>query len=157
MRKLLYRLLWFNIMKNFEIAVGSDHGGFDLKKTIISFLEQNNYKFKDFGTYNNERIDYPVIAQKIAHLVADNTYQKGIIICGSGLGVAIAANKIRGIRAVTCHDTYCARMSIAHNNANILTMGGRVVGPDLACDIIKIWLEAQFEGGRHQKRIDMIE
>lgn len=144
-------------MENLNIAIGSDHGGFELKKIIVEFLEKNNYKFKDFGVYNNESIDYPVIAKEIANLVVNNTYQRGILICGSGLGVAITANKVKGIRAVTCHDTYCARMSRAHNNANILTMGGRVVGPDLACDIVKIWLESDFEGGRHQKRIDMIE
>ncbi|OGI05069.1 MAG: ribose 5-phosphate isomerase B [Candidatus Melainabacteria bacterium RIFOXYA12_FULL_32_12] len=144
-------------MENFEIAIGSDHGGFELKQVIISFLEKNGYKFKDFGVYNNESIDYPVIAREVASSVANNAYQKGILICGSGLGVAIAANKIKGVRAVTCHDTYCARMSRAHNNANILTLGGRVVGPDVACDIVKVWLETEFEGGRHQRRVDMIE
>ena len=144
-------------MKDFEIAIGSDHGGFELKKAIISFLEENGYKFKDFGGYNGESIDYPVVAKEVANQVANGTYQRGIIICGSGLGVAISANKVKGIRAVTCHDTYCARMSRAHNDANILTMGGRVVGPGLASDIVKIWLETEFDGGRHQRRVDMIE
>lgn len=140
-----------------KIAIGSDHGGYELKNVIMSFLEKNNYDFQDFGTYNGDPIDYPVIAKEIACHVADGNFEKGIIICGSGLGVAITANKVKGIRAVTCHDTYCARMSRAHNNANILTMGGRVVGPDLACDIVKIWLESEFEGGRHQRRVNMIE
>jgi ribose 5-phosphate isomerase B len=144
-------------MKNLSIAIGSDHGGFALKEVIKSFLDKNNYKYEDFGVYNSERSDYPVIAKKIANLVADGNFDRGILICGSGLGVAIAANKVKGIRAVTCHDTYSSKMSRAHNNANILTMGGRVVGPDLACDVVKIWLETEFEGGRHQARIDMLE
>jgi len=144
-------------MEKFEIAIGADHGGFELKKVIVAFLEKNHYKFKDFGVYSGERVDYPILAKELANQVAEGVFQKGIIICGSGLGVAIAANKVKGIRAVTCHDTYSAKMSRAHNNANILTMGGRVIGPDLACDIVKIWLESEFEGGRHQKRIDMLE
>ncbi|EKE02208.1 MAG: hypothetical protein ACD_20C00411G0009 [uncultured bacterium] len=144
-------------MENFEIAIGSDHGGFELKKVIISFLEKNGYKFKDFGVYNSEPIDYPVIAKEVANQVANNTCQKGILICGSGIGVAIAANKVKGVRAATCHDTYCAKMSRAHNNANILTMGARVIGPDVALEIVKVWLESDFEGGRHQKRVDMLE
>lgn len=144
-------------MSNTQIAIGSDHGGFELKQVLVSFLEKNNYKFKDFGGYSSEKIDYPKIAQQIAGAVAEGEYSKGVIICGSGLGVAIAANKIKGIRAVTCHDSYCSKMSRAHNNANILTMGGRVLGPDVACEILKIWLETEFEGGRHQLRVDMIE
>ena len=140
-----------------KIAIGADHGGYELKNVIISFLEKNNYEYKDFGTYNSDSIDYPIIAREVANQVADGKFNRGIIICGSGLGVAITANKVKGIRAVTCHDTYSARMSIKHNNANILTMGGRIIGPDLACDIVKIWLDSEFEGGRHQKRIDMIE
>jgi len=144
-------------MTNHNIAIGSDHGGFALKEVIKEFVGDNGYEFTDFGVYNSEKADYPVIAKKIAHLVAESKFDRGILICGSGLGVAITANKVKGIRAVTCHDTYSSKMSRAHNNANILTMGGRVVGPDLACDIVKIWLETEFEGGRHQARIDMIE
>jgi len=144
-------------MSNLNIAIGSDHGGFALKEVIKTYLEKNNYDFKDFGVYNGEKADYPVVAKEIAGLVADCKFDKGILICGSGLGVAIAANKVKGIRAVTCHDTYSSKMSRAHNNANILTMGGRVVGPDLACDIVEIWLKTEFEGGRHQKRIEMLE
>lgn len=140
-----------------KIAIGCDHGGLELKKVIISFLEKNNYEYKDFGTYNSDSVDYPLIAKEVANNVADGNFERGILICGSGLGVAITANKVKGIRAVTCHDTYSARMSRAHNNANILTMGARVIGPDLACDVVKIWLETNFEGGRHQKRVDMIE
>lgn len=144
-------------MKNFKVAIGSDHGGFELKKTIISYLEKHEYLYTDFGVYDGEPIDYPSIAKEVANLIADKKFERGILICGSGLGVAIAANKVKGIRAVTCNETYSAKMSRAHNDANILTLGGRVIGPDLACDIVKIWLETPFDGGRHQKRIDMLE
>lgn len=140
-----------------NIAIGADHGGFALKELIKEFLSNNGYSFKDFGVYNSERVDYPVIAKEIANNVAEGKFDRGIIICGSGLGVAISANKIKGIRAVTCHDTYSSKMSRAHNDANILTMGGRVIGADLAFDVVKIWLETEFEGGRHKSRVDMIE
>ena len=144
-------------MKNHKIAIGSDHAGFELKKVIIEFLENNGFEFKDFGVFNLGKIDYPIIAKQVACEVANGSFNRGILVCGSGLGVSIAANKVKGIRAVTCTDTYSARMSRAHNDANVLTLGGRVVGPDLACDIVKIWLESEFEGGRHQLRIDMFE
>jgi len=146
-----------NEKENLKIAIGADHGGYDLKEVIVGFLKKNGYNFVDFGTHSRESVDYPVIAKKVSLQVANLTYHRGILICGSGLGVAIVANKIKGIRAVTCHDTYCAKMSRFHNNANILTMGGRVIGPDVACEIVKVWLETEFEGGRHQKRLDMIE
>ncbi len=139
------------------IAIGCDHGGFSLKEIIKEFLKKSDFEYKDFGVYDGESIDYPVISKKIAKSVADGEYSRGIIICGSGLGVAIAANKVKGIRAVTCHDTYSAKMSRAHNNANILTMGGRVIGPDLALDVVDSWLKTQFEGGRHERRVNMIE
>lgn len=144
-------------MKNLVVAIGSDHAGYNLKNIIISFLENNNVKYKDFGTFNCEKVDYPKIAKNVANAVASQEFDRGILICGSGLGVAIAANKVKGIRAVTCSETYSARMSRAHNNANVLTFGERVIGPDLACDIVKAWMETEFEDGRHQIRIDMIE
>ena len=140
-----------------KIAIGSDHGGFELKEIIKSYIEKLGYDYKDFGAYDKNSIDYPVISKEVARAVAGKDFDRGIVICGSGLGVAIAANKVKGIRAVTCHDTYCAKMSRLHNDANVLTMGGRVVGSDVACEIVKIWLESEFEGGRHQKRIDMLE
>jgi ribose 5-phosphate isomerase B len=144
-------------MEKIKIAVGSDHGGYELKEIIKLYIEKLGYEYKDFGTYDGTSIDYPIIAKEVAKKVVDKEFDRGIIICGSGLGVAIAANKVKGIRAVTCHDTYCAKMSRLHNNANVLTMGGRVIGSDAACEIVKIWLETEFEGGRHQKRIDMLE
>lgn len=144
-------------MDKIKIAIGSDHGGYELKEIVKSYVEKLGYEYKDFGTNDGNSIDYPVIAKEVAKSVTDKEFDKGIIICGSGLGVAIAANKVKGVRAVTCHDSYCAKMSRLHNNANVLTMGGRVIGPDVACEIVKIWLETEFEGGRHQKRIDMLE
>lgn len=140
-----------------KIAIGSDHGGYELKTYIERFLAKNNYEYKDFGSFDNKPADYPIIAKEVAKAVATGSFTKGIIVCGSGLGVCIAANKVSGIRAVTCSDTYCAKLSRMHNDANVLTLGGRIVGTDLALDIIDTWLKTQFEGGRHQRRIDMIE
>ncbi len=144
-------------MKKNKIALGCDHGGYELKETVKPFLEKLGYEYYDFGTYNGNSVDYPVIAKEVSQKVAQKEFDRGILICGSGLGMAIAANKVRGIRAVTCHDLYCARMSRLHNDANVLTMGGRVIGSDIACEIVKIWLETEFEGGRHQRRVEMIE
>lgn len=135
-----------------KVIIGSDHGGFELKE----FLKEN-FELEDIGVFSKESIDYPVIAKKVAEEVASGNFDKGIIVCGSGLGVAITANKVKGIRAVTCTETYCAKMSRLHNDANVLTLGGRVLGPDLAKDIVEIWLNTDFEGGRHQRRVDMIE
>jgi len=144
-------------MKKLKIALGSDHGGYELKNSVGEFLKKEGYDFKDFGCFSKDSVDYPLIAKEIANAVAKGEFDRGTIICGSGLGVAITANKVKGIRAVTCQDTYCAKMSRAHNDANVLTMGGRVIDVPTAQDIVKIWLETDFEGGRHQKRIDMIE
>ena len=144
-------------MGKVKIAIGPDHGGYELKETVKNYIEKLGYEYQDFGTHNGDAIDYPIIAKEVAKSVADKDFNRGILVCGSGLGVAIAANKVNGVRAVTCHDTYCAKMSRLHNDANVLTMGGRVIGTDVACEIVKIWLETEFEGGRHQRRIDMLE
>ncbi|OGI00600.1 MAG: ribose 5-phosphate isomerase B [Candidatus Melainabacteria bacterium GWF2_37_15] len=144
-------------MKNLKIAIGSDHAGFELKEEIKQKLQELYLEYYDFGTYDKTRVDYPVIAKDIAARVADGKFDRGIIVCGTGIGVAIAANKVRGIRAANCNDIFCAKMSRLHNNANILTLGGRVVGPGLALEIVKTWLETEFEGERHQKRVDMLE
>ncbi len=143
-------------MKKLKIVIGSDHAGFELKEKVRQKLKELGYEYYDMGTYDKTSVDYPLIAKAVAGEVADGKFDRGIIICGSGVGVAIAANKIKGIRAANCNDLYCAKMSRMHNNANILTMGGRVIGEDVAYEIVKIWLETEFEGGRHQKRIDMI-
>jgi len=143
-------------MNKFKIALGSDHAGFELKEKIKAKLEEWLYEVQDMGTYDKTSVDYPIIAKGIAAKVADGDVARGIIICGSGIGVAIAANKVPGARAANCHDIYCAKMSRKHNDANILTMGGRIIGEDMAYEIAQTWLETDFEGGRHQRRVDMI-
>lgn len=139
-----------------KIAIGCDHGGFELKQAVMEFLSGNGYEYQDFGTYDTASMDYPDVAIPVAKAVAKGEFDRGILICGTGIGIGIAANKVSGIRAALCHDTFSAHASREHNNANILTMGQRVIGKGLALDIVKIWLETEFEGGRHQKRIDKI-
>ncbi len=144
-------------MKKLKIAIGADHGGFELKNKIALILNSQEYKFQDFGTFTSESCDYPLIAKKVAKEVASGDFDRGILICGTGIGMSITANKIKGIRAALCHDKFCAQMSRAHNDANILCMGQRVIKEDLALEIVNIWLNTDFEGGRHKKRIDIIE
>jgi ribose 5-phosphate isomerase B len=139
-----------------KIALGSDHAGFPLKKVVIEYLQDEGIEFEDFGTFSEDSCDYPDYALKVAEKVADKSYELGILICGTGIGIGIAANKVPGIRAALCGDTFSARASREHNNANILTMGQRVIGPGLAIDIVKTFLSAEFQGDRHQRRIDKI-
>ncbi|MGF7183941.1 ribose 5-phosphate isomerase B [Desulfitispora alkaliphila] len=139
-----------------KIAIGSDHGGFHLKKEIIKLLEEQGRDYKDFGTYSEDSVDYPDISLKVAESVQSGEFDRGILICGTGIGIGIAANKMAGIRAALCHDTFSAQASRQHNNANILTMGERVIGPGVAKEIVKFWLDTEFEGGRHTRRIDKI-
>ena len=138
------------------IAIGSDHGGFKLKEEIKKMLTQQKVEFRDFGTHSTESVDYPDIAETIGKAVASGECIRGIIICGTGIGVSIAANKIKGIRAALCHDVFSAQMSREHNNANILTMGERVIGAGLAGMIVSTWLKTDFLGGRHGCRVDKI-
>lgn len=138
------------------IAIGSDHGGFELKTHIIKHLNDNGIEIKDFGCYDENSVDYPDIAQTVAKSIVSGECENGILICGTGIGISIAANKINGIRAAHCHDVYSAEMTKRHNNANIICMGGRVIGRELAFMIVDAWLSAEFEGGRHQTRIDKI-
>lgn len=139
-----------------NIAIGSDHVGLELKPIIIDYLKELGHKVEDFGTYTNERTDYPIYAKKVSEGVSSGNFERGILICGTGIGMSIAANKTVGIRAVACSEPYSAKLSREHNNTNILTFGSRVVGSELAKMIVKEWLEAEYEGGRHQRRIDMI-
>lgn len=139
-----------------NIAIGSDHGGFRLKAEITAMLAEKNISFKDFGTHSAEAVDYPDISRAVAEAVASGDYDRGIIICGTGIGVSIAANKIKGIRAALCHDVFSAQMSREHNDANILTMGERVIGPGLARMIVETWLNTEFAGGRHGRRVEKI-
>ena len=138
-----------------KILIASDHGGYRLKTQIIEHLKEIGYSFEDFGCFNTESCDYPIYAQKVANEVA-NTDNKGILVCGTGIGMSIAANKIKGIRAALCTDTYSAKMTRMHNDSNILCLGERVTGSGVAMDIVDTWLNTDFEGGRHLKRIEMI-
>lgn len=144
-------------MNTNKIIVASDHAGFNLKEKIITFLKEEGYDVTDNGTYSTETVDYPIIAKDTAQKVANNNFSKGILICGSGIGMSIAANKTKGIRAVVCSDTTSAKFSRLHNNANILCFGERIIGEYLAKDICKIWLETEFEEQRHLKRVNLIE
>lgn len=139
-----------------KIALGSDHAGLKLKKEIIEHLKEKDIEFKDLGTDTKESCDYPDYAKKVAIQVADKNYDLGILICGTGIGISIAANKVPGIRAALCSDTFSAHASREHNNANILALGERVVGVGLALDIVDTFLNSEFQGGRHQKRVDKI-
>lgn len=139
------------------IAVGSDHGGFALKKEILGFLEKEGREYKDFGTHSPDAsVDYPDFGHAVAMAVKNGECSKGIVICGTGIGMAIAANKIPGIRAALCTDTYMARMSREHNDANVLALGGRVLGSGLAVEIVRVWLQSEFKGCRHKPRLDKI-
>lgn len=140
-----------------KIIIGSDHAGFNLKNKIIAFLKEEGYDVTDNGTHTPDAVDYPIIAKDTAKKVASGEYKRGIIICGSGIGVSITANKIKGIRAVVCSDTTSAKFSRLHNNANILCFGERIVGEYLAKDICKIWLNTDFEEERHLRRVNLIE
>ena len=144
-------------MNTNKIIVASDHAGFNLKEKIITFLKEEGYDVTDNGTYSPETVDYPILAKDTAQKVANNNFSKGILICGSGIGMSIAANKTKGIRAVVCSDTTSAKFSRLHNNANILCFGERIIGEYLAKDICKIWLETEFEEQRHLKRVNLIE
>ena len=138
------------------IGIGSDHGGFELKEEIKKHLEAQGIVFRDFGSYTPERCDYPVVAEAVARAVVAGEVEKGILICGTGIGVSIAANKVMGIRAALCGDCYSAEYTRRHNDANILTMGARVTGSGLACKIVDTFLSTEFEGGRHAKRVALI-
>lgn len=144
-------------MNNLKIAIGSDHGGFEYKEQIVKHLKDNGFECFDVGTFSTESCDYPVIARKVTTKVISGEADRGILICGTGIGMSIVANKVQGIRAALCGDTFSARASRAHNNSNVLCLGERVIGINLAMDIVDIWLKSEFEGGRHQRRVDMIE
>lgn len=139
-----------------KIAMGSDHGGFQLKQAVMKHLKEKGIEIKDFGTLSEESCDYPDYALKVAEEVASKNYDFGILICGTGIGISISANKVPGVRAALCHDTFSAHATRQHNNANILAMGQRVIGEGLACDIVDTFLSSEFEGGRHERRINKI-
>ena len=140
------------------IALGCDHGGYALMQEVIAWLDKNNYEYKNFGTYSEASVDYPEYGKKVAHAVADGECEFGILICGTGIGISITANKVKGVRAALCTDCFCAQATREHNNANILALGGRVVGPGLALKIVETFLTTPFSNDeRHIRRINMIE
>ncbi|MGI6404942.1 MAG: ribose 5-phosphate isomerase B [Syntrophaceticus sp.] len=139
------------------IAIGCDHAGLNLKKGIKEYFKDKGVIFKDFGVETDQSVDYPDIALVVAESVASEESSHGILVCGTGIGMVMAANKVPGIRAALCHDTFTARAAKEHNDANVLTLGERVTGPGLACEIIETWLDASFQGGRHEKRIAKIK
>lgn len=139
-----------------KIALGCDHGGLNLKNAIKKHLEENNYEVEDFGTYSTDSVDYPDYAKKAAMAVANGEADCGVLVCGTGIGIGISANKVKGIRCATVGDTFSARMTKAHNDANMIALGERVTGIGLGLDIVDAYLNSEFEGGRHQRRIDMV-
>ena len=138
------------------LALGCDHGGYELMQEVKKHLENRGIAYHDFGCSSTESVDYPIYGKKVAEAVARGEFEKGILICGTGIGISIAANKVKGIRACVCSEPYTAKLSRMHNNSNILAFGARVVGSELAKMIVDEWLNASFEGGRHQRRVDMI-
>ena len=138
------------------IAIGCDHGGFELKEHIKKHLDEIGEEYKDYGTYSEESVDYPDCAAPVCEAVLAKEADCGMLFCGTGIGISIAANKYKGIRAALCSDVYSAKMAKQHNNAQIICMGGRVTGPDLACMIADTWLGTEFEGGRHLERVKKI-
>jgi ribose 5-phosphate isomerase B len=138
------------------IAIGCDHGGLAIKNAVINYMKENGIAYHDYGCYTDESVDYPVYAYQVAKSVADGNAELGIICCGTGIGVSMAANKIKGIRAAVCTDEFCAEMTRRHNNANIMCMGGRVIDEEKAVKLASIFLNTPFDGGRHEKRVNMI-
>ena len=140
-----------------NIALGCDHGGFALKKELVHLLEQAGHVIVDLGCFSEESVDYPEFADRVCEAIEDGRCSRGILVCGTGIGMSIAANRHRHIRAALCHEGFTARLSREHNDANVLCLGARVLGVALALDIVKVWLETEFAGGRHLRRISMME
>lgn len=139
------------------IALGSDHGGFDLKETVKAYLDKENIPYKDFGCFSKESCDYPIFGRAAAEAVASGECEKGIVICTTGIGISIAANKVKGVRCALCGDTLSAEMTRRHNDANMLAMGAGMIGKNLAERIVEVFLNTEFEGGRHARRVGLIE
>ncbi|MDC0073848.1 ribose 5-phosphate isomerase B [Alphaproteobacteria bacterium] len=144
-------------MTKYKIAIASDHAGFFLKKELLEYLIQSNYSVMDLGTSNEESVDYPEFGHKAARAILDGKADFGIICCGTGIGIGIVANKHQGVRAAVCHNVLTARFSRAHNDANILALGSRVIDINVAKECLKVFLSTPFEGGRHERRIEQIE
>jgi len=138
-----------------KVAIGCDHGGIELKKTVVSVLQDLGHEIDDQGCNSSESVDYPNFAKSVSNQVKEGTCDCGILICGTGIGMSMVANRITGIRAALCNEMFSAKMSREHNDANILCLGARVIGPGLAAEIVRTWMSSDFAGGRHQRRIDM--
>ena len=139
-----------------KIIIGCDHGGLELKNEIIAHLNKRDIEVTDVGTYTSDSCNYPDYAKALCEKIQSGEFERGILVCGTGIGMSMAANKYKGIRAACCADTFSARMTRMHNNANVLCLGGRVVGAGLACDMVDLFVDTAFEGGRHQTRVDMV-
>ncbi len=140
-----------------KLIIGSDHAGFPLKTQVKTLLENMGHTMEDVGCHSEDSVDYPVYGKAVATGVASGEFLKGILICGSGLGMSMIANRFTGVRAALCNDLYSAVLSRLHNDSNLLVMGGRLIGSDLASEIVKTWLETEFDGGRHQRRIEQLD
>ncbi|MEA3385730.1 MAG: ribose 5-phosphate isomerase B [Thermodesulfobacteriota bacterium] len=140
-----------------KIAIGSDHGGFELKEKIRGLLTELEHDVLDMGCYSPNSVDYPIHGREVAKSVASGQCERGVLVCGTGIGMSIVANRIPGVRAALCHDLFTAEMSREHNDSNILCMGGRVIDHGLAEEMVKVWLMTPFKGGRHSRRINMID
>ncbi len=140
-----------------KVAIGSDHAGFDYKEIVKKHLEEKGFQVIDKGTYSKESVDYPIFGEAVAQAVASGEADRGIVICGTGIGISISANKVKGIRAALCTNEYMARMARRHNDANILAFGARVLGIDVALGIVDVFFETEFEGGRHERRVNEIK
>ncbi|WP_040227629.1 ribose 5-phosphate isomerase B [Bhargavaea cecembensis] len=139
-----------------RVAISSDHGGNRLRAEIKDLMDEMGIEYEDFGPQDDSSVDYPDYAKPVAQRVADGEFDRGIVICGTGIGMSIAANKVKGIRCALCHDVFSAKATRGHNDSNVLAMGERVIGPGLAREIAKTWLEGEFEGGRHERRIEKL-
>jgi len=139
-----------------KIAIGCDHGGFELKPSVVEYLTTRGIEILDLGTNSEKSVDYPDFGRAVGEAVASKKADLGIVICGTGIGISLAANKVHGIRAAVVSDTFSAKMARAHNDANVLAFGARVVGKGLALELVSAWLDTEFEGGRHQRRVDKI-
>ncbi|MGM0461307.1 MAG: ribose 5-phosphate isomerase B [Fibrobacterota bacterium] len=144
-------------MKSQKILIGADHGGFSLKEVLRDHLSSRGLAVTDVGTHSEESVDYPVFAREVARRVSSGEYEAGILLCGTGIGVSIAANRFRGVRASLCHNTEYARLTRSHNNSNILALGGRFLGEPQARAIVDVWLDTPYEGGRHEARLQQLD
>ena len=140
-----------------KIAIACDHGGYLLKQDLLIWMEENDIEYEDFGCFSTESVDYPVFAEKAARAVADGTCDKGVVICTTGIGISIAANKVRGIRCALCSEPLSAEMTRRHNNANMLAMGAGMIGKNMAERIVEVFLSTEFEGGRHERRVGLLD